>query len=560
MEQAGQHLHTGQPTAGALPSGSLGSALVFIGAAGFFFGLPNPVLHLPALALLYPFCLYLLSMTASTSRAALQWGWLLGFAGNVAGLYWMVYPMHDVAGMPFILAAPCVALLFAYFACYAALTALGIRRLHTLFPGTEQKEPGGTVSSALVRSLAPPLLAGLAWGGFEVICGLLFTGFPWLSLSTAFAFHPLWVQAASLVGGYGLSSLYAACAFLLAAALLAPPSPKRRLPVLSAIVLMSAIAGYGAWRLESPLPPADGAGLTVVMAQGNVDQNHKWDPAFQQGTLRQYLALSEEALAEAKSAYGPDRPILVLWPETAMPFYFQHSEDYALALRDFVLRNNVHLAFGTLGVDYAPPPPAKLHNRLYLFSSLGGIEGYYDKQHLVPFGEYMPFAADIPFLRDLLQGLDFSSGKEDAPLVLEEKNLSLPLGALICYESIFPALAQERVANGAQMLVNISNDGWFRKSSAPLQHLAHAVLRAVEQARPLLRSTNTGVTAVIDARGTITARIPGLFTADTLVASAVPGREITPFHRLQPALTIALAALALFSLLGYKLRRTPDKA
>jgi apolipoprotein N-acyltransferase len=187
---------------------------------------------------------------------------------------------------------------------------------------------------------------------------------------------------------------------------------------------------------------------------------------------------------------------------------------------------------------------------------------FYDKRHLVPFGEFIPFAADVAFLRTLLQGMDFSPGNVTSPLPLEGAepaggpNSFSPLaslGVLICYEAIFPSLAQERVAQGADVLVNVSNDGWFRRSSAPWQHLSHAVMRAVEQGKPLLRATNTGISAVIDATGGISSCINGLFTADTLTATTRPVPGTTIFHRIFPVPEICFAVLAFFSLFGYAL-------
>lgn len=541
-------------------------ALIVLGAAGFFFGMPNAAIHLPLLALLYPCCLYLLARQVETGRDALLKGWLLGLCANTAGLYWMVYPMHDVAGVPFVLAAPAVLLLFSYFACYAALTAYAAWSLPRLFTG------GG-----LASHLAPPLLAGLAFAGFEVWCGCLFTGFPWLSLATAFGFSPLWLQAASLIGGFGLSAAVAASACLAAEGMLAAGPPRRAAFALAA-ALLAALPLYGLSRLitspeasihTSGQPtsqiPGQATGrtmdetsgerpLSAVMVQGNIDQNQKWAPAFQKGTLDLYMRLSREALADYRSGHGGETPDLLLWPETAMPFYFDLHPEYAEAMFRFAAEEKIHLAFGSLGIDRAEGSPAALKNRLYLLSSSGRKNGYYDKRHLVPFGEYTPFAADIPFLRELLQGLDFSSGAVTEPLRIDRNGVAASLGVLICYEAIFPSLAQERVEHGADVLVNVSNDGWFRDSSAPRQHLAHVTLRAVEQERPVLRATNTGFTVVVDAFGRVEGPLPALFAETARAVTVHPSSERTVYHRLHPLPEILLAALALFALFGYRVR------
>lgn len=564
--------------------------LALLGAAGLHFGLPGGRPHLPLLALLFPACLYLQGTLARSNRQAFGLGWLTGLLGNAAGLYWMVFPMHDVAGLPFAAAGICVLLLFACLACYSGLTALAARRLCLT---ADSLASSGRAFSTIGRLLLPPLLTGAAFAGFEVLCGLLFTGFPWLALNTAFALRPVWVQGASLIGGSGVSAVLAAAACCAAAAfstrpaekavLHTPPAENAALPVhraahqgiypaarpllrvglplLLACLLLGSLPAYGLLRPRTL--PADAPVLSLIMVQGNVDQGQKWNPAFQQETVERYLDLSRQALSAARQGSGP-APALLLWPETAMPFTFPLHLEHSATLRAFAADNNINLAFGALGYDSdgngKNPGAYHLYNRLYLLSSSGRLSGQYEKEHLVPFGEYLPFAPVFPFLRDLLQGLDFSSGSATAPLLLplpasgtNDRPPAFSLGVLICYEAIFPALAQERVTQGADILVNISNDGWFRKSSAPWQHLSHAVMRAVEQGRPMLRGTNTGVTALIDPFGTIIARTPDLFVPETLTGTVRAASGLTVFHRLHPAPEICLSALALLSLFSYSI-------
>lgn len=522
--------------------------LTLMGAAGLYFGLPNAVLHLPLLALLFPFTLYILATEAPHKKAAFLRGWFLGLCGTAAGLYWTVFPMSDVAGIPLLLAVPCVLLLFAYLAIFPALTALGLYIQQERFGSAVQNRTG---------LLLVPLFGSLAYGGFEVLCGRLFSGFPWLSLSTTFAFQPVYSQAASVFGAYGLSALAAMAAFYAAAAL-QTNGKKRALAAAISLIVLLALPTYGLLRLnavrEEERPP-----LALIMVQGNIDQNVKWEPPFQKHTLDRYLALSKTALEQAASFPGRLTPSLVLWPETAMPFYFQLHHDYAAMLRDFAAQNGVYLAFGALGVERATAPPS-LRNRLYLISRAGITAGSYDKEHLVPFGEYIPFALDIPFLGELLQGFNFTPGSDSNPLLIEmQDGPPTLLGALICYEAIFPELAQDRVATGAEILINISNDGWFRKSSAPFQHLAHAALRSVEQGRFLVRATNTGITAVFDSYGRLIKQFDGLFVEGTLYATATPSRTLTPYHRLYPAPEALMAVLAIFSIFSYKRRKTNNR-
>ena len=545
-------------------------ALVICGAAGVFFGHPNPLCSFPFAVLAYPFCLHVLAAQAPTDATAFLRGWLLGLVGNSVGLYWLLIPMHDVGGLPYAPSAVSVVLLSAYLACYPAFAGLSMRYLRRFF----RLPAGGSDRSAAKGgpffAVAAALLSGAVFAGSEVLCGTVLTGFPWLSLANAFSVWPEWIQAASLVGGYGLGGCLAAAACLGAVAMLGISRSGSAIPLFSALCILAAMPVYGYIRLGQPTPQA--RPLSFLMVQGNIEQNTKWEPAFQKGTLRHYMDLSEKRMRELHGAVPPQKPDIVLWPETAMPFYFQAHPDYSALLHRFAIQHNTNLAFGTLGAERAPDDPYGeflIFNRLYMLSPKGDIAGHYDKQRLVPFGEYIPFGRSLEALRNLLQGLDFTPGAAVSPIQVARPEASAPessgeesavvpsapppesapsLGVLICYEAIFPELAQDRVENGATLLLNISNDGWFGRTSAPLQHLGHAVMRAVEQGRAIARSTNTGYTASIDARGRILERGQELFVEDTLFVSLQPSDEITVYHRLHPFPEVFLALATLFAL------------
>jgi apolipoprotein N-acyltransferase len=189
-----------------------------------------------------------------------------------------------------------------------------------------------------------------------------------------------------------------------------------------------------------------------------------------------------------------------------------------------------------------------LHNRAYLLNATGDVASWYDKEHLVPFGEYVPLGEWLPFITKLVPGqFEFRPGINSAPLV----SGSMAMGLLICYEAIFPELAQGRVESGANVLVNISNDAWFGRSSAPLQHLHMAALRAVEQNRSIIRATNTGVSVVIGPDGSMQ-NPSALFETLILRDPAVPLLTETTFyhdhmaliHTTFPALGLVLLTLA----------------
>ncbi len=538
---------------------AMNALLIFAGAAGLFLGHAGAWGQIPALVLLAPFCIFLLAVGAATPGRAFCRSWLCGTLGYSAALYWIAVPVTEVGGLPMIAAVPLVILLGAYLGLFSGLAGLAAWSLQRFFAGRK------------AGLLWAGLICGPAFAGLEVLCGFLFTGFPWLVPAAAFVPLPDWIQAAALVGAYGLGGIYCAGACLCAAAGL--EAGRRRLaPLLLGLLLIVAPPVYGHLRLvdwkEDP-----GPAVNIGLVQGNVDQNQKWEPVFQSRTIAHYLQLSQNLIDEA-AARG-ERPVAVFWPETAMPFYFAYEPDKADILRGFALRNAVDLGFGTVGARRDEKGRLQLYNRFQVVGPDGGDVGYYDKQHLVPFGEYVPLNLDLAFVSAMLQGVPFAPGRVHGPLrlPLDDPTADAPraenpggtpplltsgarfpkrelaLGVLICYEAIFPEYAQARVTRGAQVLLNISNDAWFGRTSSPLQHLHLAALRAVEQGRPLVRVTNTGYSAVIDAAGRIGKPRSGLFTDDAFVVAVHPRAEPTLYHRLHGYVEdflLAAAALALF--------------
>jgi apolipoprotein N-acyltransferase len=238
-----------------------------------------------------------------------------------------------------------------------------------------------------------------------------------------------------------------------------------------------------------------------------------------------------------------------------MPFFFQDQPGYAAQIRGFVNRYGVPLLLGAPAHDGGPPDARRVFNRAFLLGSEGQDLGAYDKEHLVPFGEYLPPWLEHPALSFLFQGVgNFAPGVSELPLRIKD----LALGVFICYETIFPEIAQARVGAGAGLLLNISNDAWFGLTSAPEQHLQLSVLRAVEQGRWLVRATNTGFSAFVDPAGRIRAR-SGLMRTETLVDIAVPEQVFTPFHHVFPWLRY-LALAGLICLLLLCPRDTPRSA
>ncbi len=458
---------------------TLGMAL-----AGTWFGFANPFLHLPLAILLLPAALVLAANRAETPGQAFRMGMLTALPGYAASLYWLVIPVHDHGSLPWALALPCPVLVGGVLAAYGGIYCLGIYLL-----GDKGRHP-----LALVFS-------GLLWATLELARNHLLTGFPWLTLASAFSPWSQTLGLAAWCGAFGLSGLLAGMGHALVL------RGWRRLLVLP----MIGLCVLPAWITSSAPAPAT---ASVAMVQGNIEQGQKWDETLQTTILQTYVELSRQAVSSFKSD-------LLVWPETALPFYLQDPGDLSSAMRIAVAELGTPVLAGSPA--YSMPlgknePRYVLHNRAYLLGPNGEIQAWYDKEHLVPFGEYVPLGQWLPFLTKLVPGeYEFRPGQNSAPL----RSGDMAVGTLICYEAIFPELAQKQVELGANVLVNISNDAWFGRTSAPLQHLHLTILRAVEQNRAIIRCTNTGVSTFIDPDGRLRDRSE-LFTTDILHRTDIP--------------------------------------
>jgi apolipoprotein N-acyltransferase len=274
---------------------------------------------------------------------------------------------------------------------------------------------------------------------------------------------------------------------------------------------------YGRARLER-YDRQEGEKLTVALIQGNIAQDAKWDPSFLDETMNIYSRLTLAAAEE--------KPALVVWPEAATPFFFQSQKTYQEKVAALTRRAGAYLLLGSPACE-SDGEERRYFNSAFLVSPDGTITGRYDKMHLVPYGEYVPLKPLFPFIDKMVVGIgDFSSGSE-------VKNLHFPggtFGTLICYEIIFPDLVRRFAKNGAEFLVNITNDAWFGSTAAPYQHLSMAALRAVENRRCVARAANTGISAIIGASGRIVQHSK-LFTPQSLTGIISLNRDMTFYTR-----------------------------
>ncbi|MDD4952091.1 MAG: apolipoprotein N-acyltransferase, partial [Desulfovibrionaceae bacterium] len=498
------------------------TACVAISALGAWLGFANPYLQVPAAALFLPLGLCLIGFRAESAKTAFMTGWLAGWLACLGCLYWVAFPVQHYGGLNWLLAAPCPALMCLVLGAYHGLFCLAMHL-------------------AARKRLAPALIclfAAATWTFMEMLSATLFSGFPWLSLSSSLAPWPVAVQAASLVGAFGLSGLMAglACAMCL--------WRRSNLVKVLAAGLAAGLLCFGWLRMNGwpqPGPDARGRLLDVALVQGDIDQSLKWKRSYQSATVDKYLGLGRRAVTELDSEPS-GAPRLMIWPETCLPFYFQDDTELRLRLTDFARENRLALVLGSPGYSLdTRDNSVALHNRAYLLDGLGLISGWYDKEHLVPFGEYAPLKDFLPIGKLVEDIGDFRPGRAQRPL---DMGAGARLGMLICYEVIFPDLAQERVRSGAGLLVSISNDAWFGETSAPLQHLSLSIMRAVEQGRWLARATNTGISALVDPLGRVTAR-SGLFEARVLTGKVRSTMDKTAFNHIFDVFKWVIYALVL---------------
>ncbi|MGD8498604.1 MAG: apolipoprotein N-acyltransferase, partial [Chromatiales bacterium] len=389
------------------------------------------------------------------------------------------------------------------------------------------------------RWTGPLLTLPAVWVLFEWLRGWLFTGFPWLLAGNG-QINPLpgigapLAGLAPVVGVHGLSLAVALTAGLLWTAWRARGA--RRAGPLAAVGLLWLI-GAAAGRIE--WTSAAGAPLRAAVLQGNVEQTVKWSPDGLMPTLEIYLELTRDNLASD----------LIVWPETAIPD-FLHQVEAALIepLGETARTEGVEIVIGVPIMETSE----RYFNGLI---SVGSAQDRYYKRHLVPFGEYLPFKAQLgPLVAwfDVPMS-DFSRGRAAKPLLQVGRDR---VGASICYEDVFPDEVRQALPEAAY-LINVSNDAWFGDSLAPHQHLEFARLRALENGRAMVRSTNTGISALIDHRGRVLASIPS-FVRGAASAEIQPRVGMTPYSRFGSVPVLLLAAAMLAATLVLRRRRRPS--
>jgi apolipoprotein N-acyltransferase len=464
--------------------------------------------------------------TGARSAALLAGGF--GFGNFASGIWWVYVSMHDYGAMPAPLAAAAAALLALGMALYAALGG-------ALWWRASRVRGNASASGAahpLARWRASLMLAS-AWALANWLRGTVLTGFPWLATGYPQADGPLKGYAA-VIGVYGVGWLVIFSGALLAQALQCVRKPAAGRPWAPLALAALLLLGGGALQRAHWTMPS-GAPLSVRLLQGNVPQDMK----FSERGVDDALALYQRMIVAAPAD-------LIVTPETALPVLIQQvPQQWGQAARAFVDRTGSALIFGAVGATDTGQGYRDLTNSLYGMTPANNVLYRYDKHHLVPFGEFIPWG--FRWFVDLMQiplG-DFSHGASvQPPMQVRDQRLA----PNVCYEDIFGeeiARTLRGQPEPATILVNASNLGWFGNTNALPQALQMAQMRALETGRPMLSATNTGPTAAVSADGDIAARLAP-FTVGAL-AVQVQGRSgLTPYIRLgnAPVLLLSLALLA----------------
>lgn len=457
-----------------------GYAPAVISGTALIFCFPTFDLSYLAWIALVPF---LVSLLNKNSSQAFRSGFVLGIFYFFGTLYWIYHSINHYGGISLIPSLGIVLLICLYLSLYSALFAVFF-------------------AWKISRTRYPALfLAPVFWVSLEYLRTYAITGFPWSSIGySQYRFLEL-IQIADITGVYGISFLLLAVNGAIADIFII----KKRLRQMPLFSLSQTTAGvfllsfviffvffYGYFRLSEKHTDKS---VRVSIVQGNIEQDRKWDVAYQRYVFDTYKNMSQTAALES--------PNIIIWPESAIPFYFNYDVSLTQELIDFQKTLNAYLVFGSVLVKEQPhsfTDKPLLSNSAVLLAPDGKPSFIYDKIHLVPFGEYVPLRNFLFFVDKLVVSIgDLVPGDH----TLRADTAYGSFGVSICYEMIFPGLVRKFYSKGGDFMVVITNDAWFGRTAGPYQHFSMAVFRAVENRKPVFRAANTGVSGFIDSNGQI---------------------------------------------------------
>ena len=425
-----------------------------------------PFFLLPLLWVSFPI-LFCLINEAKSLRAAIADGWWFGFGYFLAGLYWISLSLI-VESEKFAWMIPlALSLIPALLACSIGLAA--------------------GISYFAERGFSRLLAFTASWTLCEWARAHILSGFPWNPIGVIWSWDPLFLQGLSVVGVYGLG--FVTVLIFLWPAVFILQCERRTL--IASLVFFGLIAGcwiFGFIRLyEAPKPGQSDTRLRIV--QPNIPQDLKWNPRLRAQHLDKLVQLSKGA-GEAGIKH-------IIWPETAIPFLVTPNTNLSSVIGNIIPAGGLLWA-GSLTTAGDSESQLRLFNSLLILDDRGEVRAKYDKHHLVPFGEYIPFRDFLGISKITSGRTDFTSGPKPAPILLSDIRKVLPM---ICYEIIFSH--EVAAASRPDWIVNITNDAWFLDSPGPRQHFALAQMRAVELGLPVVRAANTGISGIVDPWGRV---------------------------------------------------------
>ncbi len=415
-------------------------------------------------------------------------GFLSGFAHYLTLFYFLIPFLKTFGLLPIHLCVTFLILLAGGLALYTAVFSMMFIRICRI-------------------SFSGMILLPVCWVSLEYIRSILITGFPWELLGYSQYNHLHIIQISDILGVYGVSFLIILVNVSLFYIFLYRTGNKERGVIIKKQTAVIAITVsifffglnwiYGSWRINR-IDQLSKASETVRVAviQGNIEQKLKWKKNFQVSTINKYIYLSKISARQ--------KPDLIIWPETAAPFYMYNNKRLTDILQKGIRDMDADFIIGSPSVT-GNKKSHDYYNSAYLVKPDGTARDKYDKVHLVPFGEYVPLKKYLPFVGKMVAHAgDFSSGKPGKTIIWRKTGL----GIQICYEIIFPDLSRMMVNNGASLLINITNDAWYEKTSVPYQHFSMSIFRAIENRRSLARAANTGISGIIDPVGRVMVATP----------------------------------------------------
>lgn len=477
---------------------------------GVFVTLALPPVYLLPLAIIGLSGFLLLIRECENAKRAFTIGWWFGFGHFATGLYWI-----------------CIALLvdaknFAWLIPFAVLGIPAVVAIYTAFISLITWH-----AAKRLKDWELVIVFACVWTAIEMLRGYLFTGFPWNLIGYIWTSSLSMLQFVSVAGIWGLSLLTVIVFSMPSVFFLSPWKIKSDLslriaiPFIVSSIFAAFIFAYGYMRLDNhPTEFVKDVKLRIV--QANIDQNLKWEEEWRDKTVQKYFDMT--------TSKGFDKITHVIWPETALPFALTDRDQNMIKALAEIAPKKGALITGALRIEHKGNYfPENFYNSLAVITHDAKLYSLYNKKHLVPFGEYVPFSSILP-LQKITNGMvDFTEGTTSSTITAPNFP---PFSGLVCYEAIFPGNVVDKNTS-SKALVNVTNDAWYGNTSGPYQHFEMARTRAVEEGKPLIRAANNGISAVIDSYGRIIGKTKLAETAvlDTLLPANINNSTIYGSYR-----------------------------